>query len=110
MWSLSLAALSAPTLVLGTAAGYALATVGMKLSAQGHMPAGLALAIAGFLAAFAAEILLMRRAELSVVYLAIIAAETLLVLGYASWIGEGLSLRQALGAGMVLAGLAVVAV
>ncbi|WP_335946327.1 hypothetical protein [Salipiger bermudensis] len=27
-----------------------------------------------------------------------------------SWIGEGLSLRQALGAGMVLAGLAVVAV
>ncbi len=48
MWSLSLPALSAPTLVLGTAAGYALATIGMKLTAQDQMPAGLALAIAGF--------------------------------------------------------------
>ncbi|MBY6004748.1 5-aminolevulinate synthase [Salipiger bermudensis] len=110
MWSLSLPPLPAPTLVLGTAAGYAIATIGMKLSAQGHLPAGLSLAIAGFLGAFLAEILLMRRAELSVVYLAIIAAETLLVLGYASWIGEGLSLRQTLGAAMVLAGLAVVSV
>lgn len=110
MWSLSVPSLSAPTLVLGTAAGYALATIGMKLSAQGHLPAGLGLAVAGFLAAFLAEILLMRRAELSVVYLAIIAAETLLVLGYAGWIGEGLSLRQAFGAAMVMAGLAVVAV
>ncbi|MCR8546316.1 5-aminolevulinate synthase [Salipiger sp. P9] len=99
-----------PLLILGTAIGYALATVGMKLVSQGHTNPGILLAGLGFLAAFVAKILLMRRADLSVVYIAIIAAETLLVMLYASWIGEGLSLRQTLGALMVLAGLAVVAV
>ena len=38
----------------------------------------------------------------------IIGVETVLVLAYAIWIGEGFSMRQAMGGLMVLAGLAIV--
>ncbi|MGR3378173.1 5-aminolevulinate synthase [Salipiger abyssi] len=99
----------APFLVLGTAAGYALATIGMKFASQGQSLPGIVLTALGFLIAFLSEIWLMRQAELPVIYIAIIAVETLMVLLYAAWIGEGPSLKQALGAGMVLAGLVVVA-
>ena len=46
--------------------------------------------------------------ELGVLYLIIIAAETLIVLGYAFAIGEGLSMRESMGALMIFAGIAVV--
>ncbi|EEX15543.1 hypothetical protein CSE45_2386 [Citreicella sp. SE45] len=97
----------AALLVIATAGGYAVATIGMKLTSHGLGHSGIALASLGFLAAFLAEMVLLRRAELSLVYIAIIAAETLLVLSYALLIGEGLSLRQAAGAALVLVGLAV---
>ena len=103
-------ALSLPStfLILGTAFGYAVATAGIKLVSQGHPDVGIVLGTLGFLLAFLAEALLMRKADLSVVYIAILVAETVLVMLYATMIGEGLSLRQALGAGLVLTGLAVV--
>jgi multidrug transporter EmrE-like cation transporter len=90
------------------AVGYGLATIGMKL-ASGHwtMLAGV-LILLGFFAAMQSEILLMRNMELGVLYLVIIAAETLIVLGYAFAIGEGLNLRESLGGLMIFAGLLVV--
>lgn len=95
-------------LALMAAVGYGLATIGMKL-ASGHwtMLAGI-LILLGFFAAMHAEITLMRDVELGVLYLVIIAAETLIVLGYAFAIGEGLNLRESLGGVMILAGLMVV--
>lgn len=97
--------LFSPGLILATVLGYAVMTVGMKATADGQMVLGLAIALAGFAAAFLAEILLMRRLDLSMVYVLIVTGETVLVLAYAAWLGEGLGARQAMGAAMVLAGL-----
>lgn len=95
-------------LALTAAVGYGLATIGMKIaSAQWGFLAG-ALILLGFYAAMQAEIILMRGIELGVLYLVIISAETLLVLGYAFAIGEGLNLRESLGAVLIFAGLIVV--
>lgn len=108
MYSTLPAPLVAPALILATAIGYAVMTVGMKATSSGHLHIGIFLAVLGFAAAFLAEIVLMRRIDLSMVYVLIVAAETILVLAYAAWIGEGLGIRQALGAGMVLLGLIAV--
>lgn len=102
-----------PTLVvpvvLATAAGYALATVGMKSAASGQVPLGILVAILGFTLAIVAEIILMRRFDVSVVYVSIIAAETVMVLLWAQYIGEGLGPRQLMGAALVVGGIALVA-
>lgn len=100
--------LTATLLVVGAAVGYAVATAGMKAASDGFTPVGITLGLVGFSIAFLAEIVLLRRADLSVIYIVIVAAETLLVLAYASWIGEGLNLRQAFGATMVLGGLVAI--
>ena len=55
-----------------------------------------------------AEIALLRRVELGLAYIAIIATESLLVLGYALYVGEGLSSREWLGAGFVIIGATLV--
>lgn len=105
------ASLTAPlgfALALLAAAGYAIATVGMK-TASAQLSLGAVLAMgAGFAAAALAEMALMRHASLSLLYVTIIAAETVLVLLYACTIGEGLSTTQWLGAGCVLAGMALI--
>ena len=62
----------------------------------------------GFAAAMQAEIVLMRGIDLGVLYLLIIAIETLIVLSYAFFIGEGLDMKEAAGGVLILAGLAVV--
>tara|TARA_R110002124_G_scaffold90476_2_gene230636 strand:+ start:4191 stop:4526 length:336 start_codon:yes stop_codon:yes gene_type:complete len=99
-----------PTLFLMTitASGYALATIGMKLSA--HTPPALSFAIIGLGLAGAAlaEITLLRHASLPLVYLGIVVTETVLVLAYASWAQSGISLSQLGGAALVLAGFALV--
>ncbi len=105
---LALPTLSAPGLVLLTAAGYVIATVGMKGCASGWLLTGIVLAVLGFGIAFLAEVVLMRQTELSVLYVAILGVETILILGIAFSIGEGFDLRQAFGAGLVIVGLVVV--
>ncbi|WP_425070318.1 5-aminolevulinate synthase [Sagittula sp. S175] len=110
MLSLSNPLISPLPLIVLTAAGYFVATVGMKGAAGGALVTGGIIALLGFLLAFAAEVLLMRNTHLSVLYILIIGVETVLVLGFAMGIGEGLSFRQAIGAGLVLTGLAIVAV
>ena len=96
-------------LIVLSAGGYALATVGMKLALTASLPLAVLVIVTGFALAGVGEIVLLRQAPLSVVYLTIMGVETLLVLGYAAMIGEGLDLRGILGGGLVLAGLALVA-
>ncbi|MCB1312521.1 MAG: 5-aminolevulinate synthase [Sedimentitalea sp.] len=100
--------LAVPLLVL-TGIGYAVATAGMKLSTgDGWTSVALALVVGGLLVAVLAEITLLRSANLAVIYLAIIAIETLLVLVFAAMIGDTLSPPQLAGAGLVLGGMALV--
>lgn len=94
--------------VLIAALGYALATIGMKLASGAWSLLALALLLAGFYAATRSEITLMREVDLGVLYLLIIAVETLVVLSYAWFIGEGLAARDAMGGLLIFAGLAVI--
>ncbi|GHF59862.1 5-aminolevulinate synthase [Seohaeicola zhoushanensis] len=94
--------LTIPMLIALTAAGYALATSGVT-------PQSAALVALGLLAAVTAEILLLRNSDLSVIYLAIIALETLIVLALAAWLGEAITPQRIAGAGLVLSGMALVA-
>jgi small multidrug resistance pump len=94
-------------LSLLTATGYAAATVGMKLATTGMMWAAFIFIATGFLVAAIAEVILIQRHAVSLVYVVIIAMETFLVLTYALSIGEALSPRQIAGAFLVLTGLAL---
>jgi len=95
-------------LVLAASLGYSAATIGMKMASQSWGLMAVVMLLIGFTAATFAEIILMRGINLGVLYLIIIAVETLIVLSYAISIGEGLNPRQMVGAGFVLVGLAVV--
>lgn len=95
-------------LAIVAAVGYSVATVGMKFATTGLTAVAIALIVAGFVATTFAEVILLRNAGLGVVYITIIGVETLLILGIAAFIGEGLDLRGMLGAGFVLGGLALV--
>lgn len=96
-------------LVLIAALSYALATVGMKIIASSTTTPVFAISLIclAFLAAVVSEVVLMRQADLGIIYLTIIAVETLVVLGYAFAIGEGLVLRQYGGAALIFGGLAL---
>ncbi|SHJ11784.1 hypothetical protein [Wenxinia saemankumensis] len=104
----SLLSLSPALLLVATSLGYVASTLGMKVVAEGHALPGLVVMGLGFAFAVRAEILLMRSVDLSVVYVAILGLETLVVLAVATGIGEGLGPRQAVGAALILGGLLVV--
>ena len=95
-------------LVVVSALGYAIATIGMKLASTNVTGVAVAVIVAGFVAATLAEIVLLRKADLGVIYITIIGAETLMVLAFAALIGEGPDLRTLGGAGLVLAGIALI--
>ncbi|MEX0309677.1 MAG: 5-aminolevulinate synthase [Tateyamaria sp.] len=95
-------------LLLLAAGGYAVATVGMKIASEGFTLVAVILLAAGFAAAVVAEIILLRQADLPVIYIAIVVGETVLILGYSMLIGEMLNLRQLFGGGMVLFGFFMV--
>lgn len=95
-------------LIVVSALGYSVATIGMKVATTGVSMIALGLILAGFMAATLAEIVLLRNADLGVIYIMIIGVETLVVLSFAAFIGEGLSLRGMLGASFVLGGIALV--
>jgi hypothetical protein len=99
-----------PVLVLMgvTASGYALATIGMKMSSDSHSIPAIMIILLGLAGAALAEIVLLRQASLPLIYLGIIVTETVLVLGYAAWIDQGLSLHQLGGATLVVLGFALV--
>ncbi|MDW4497660.1 5-aminolevulinate synthase [Sulfitobacter sp. D35] len=95
-------------LMLLAAGGYAVATVGMKMASAVLSPAALSLVLAGLGAAAIAEIVLLRHADLAVIYLGVILAESVLVLAYAVHLGGMPGTGQIWGATMVLAGFALV--
>lgn len=88
--------------------GYAVATVGMKLAASDMSAGAMLLMLAGLACAAIAEIYLLRHASLAMIYLGVIAFETIVVLTFAAMMGDRLSLFQFAGAGLVLAGFALV--
>ncbi|MGB3315098.1 MAG: 5-aminolevulinate synthase [Albidovulum sp.] len=95
-------------LVVTAALAYAIATAGIKWASDAPSPMALLLIIFGFGLATITEVVLLRQADLSVIYIAIITVETLMVLTLAALIGEGLSPKQMLGAAFVLTGIFIV--
>lgn len=95
-------------LIAMTAGGYAIATLGMKLASSQISTLAVSLMTAGLVAAALAEINLLRHTNLAVIYLGIIAVETLLVLSIAAMIGDRLTPQQMSGGALVLLGLALV--
>lgn len=91
-----------------TASGYAIATLGMKIASDQMNALALALMATGLAGAALAEITLLRQANLSVIYLGIIAVETILVLSVAALIGERLTPLQLSGGALVLVGMIMV--
>ena len=95
-------------LILLAAAGYAFAAIAMKLIAHsGTTQPVVALLAAFFVIIVLAEVQLLRHMDLSNVYIAILAAETLMILAYALWVGETLTTRELAGGGLVLIGIAL---
>ncbi|WP_323038044.1 5-aminolevulinate synthase [Pararhodobacter sp.] len=95
-------------LTIVAALGYGLATVLMKtLSDQSNLILPVMLAMVLIITVLA-EIALLRKVDLGMAYVAIIATESLLVFAYAYWVGEGLSSREWMGAGFVITGAALV--
>jgi drug/metabolite transporter (DMT)-like permease len=95
-------------LVISCALAYAGATLVMKSLSSGPNTWLLALLAVALAAAVVAEIMLLRRQSLGITYITILGAETIVVLGFAVFLGEGLGLRQLAGAALVLAGTAVI--
>jgi drug/metabolite transporter (DMT)-like permease len=96
-------------LIVLAAGGYALAAIAMKLMAQSGTTHAMLLALVVFFVVIVlAEVQLLRHMDLSNVYIAIIAAETVMVLAYAVWAGETLTAREIAGGGMVIAGTILV--
>ena len=91
-------------LVLVAALGYAVATVFMKMAATSQSyPAFVIIALA-LTAAVIAEVVILQRLSLGIAYIAILATETLIILGFSTLIGEGLAPREMAGAALVLLG------
>lgn len=95
-------------LILLSAIGYAAATAGIKLASHGQFLPASGLVLCGFGLAAVSETSLLRQSNLAVIYLAIVALETLLVMGLALLLGDKLSTLQLIGGVMVVSGLALV--
>ncbi|WP_116130810.1 SMR family transporter [Tropicimonas sp. IMCC34043] len=97
-----------PTMAIAAAAGYALATLFMKLAADGNALWPIAGIVVALGVTVSAEIVLLRRLDLGIAYVVVIGVESLLVLAIACLVGEPLSHRDLLGGAMVIAGAAMV--
>jgi len=95
----------AVSLITLSALGYAIATAGMKLASHQWTTAAAFLMITGLMAATAGEIVLLRQSNLAIIYICILAVESLLILGLAAFWGDHLSISQLSGAALVLIGL-----
>lgn len=96
------------SLVLICGLAYAAATFAMKTASTSPSILALGLITVCLTAAVLAEVLLLQRTHLSLAYIAILGIETLIIMTIAGMMGEGLNLKQALGAVLVLAGAAVI--
>lgn len=94
--------------IMLAALGYTVATVGMKLAADRSYALAAALILSGFVLVIVTEIFLLRRADMTTVYVTIIGVETLMILAAGAMMGEVVDMRRILGAGCVVAGIALV--
>lgn len=94
-------------IIILAALGYTIATVGMKYAALGSLPIATILIVSGFILATVAEVFLLRRGDLTVVYVTIIGVETIMILVAGAMLGEIIDLRRILGAGCVVVGIAL---
>lgn len=96
-------------LVVITASGYAVATIGMKIaSTDGALITALGFIAVGLMGAVLAEVVLLRHASLTMVYIGIVVFESLLVLAYATYASGSVNFAQLSGAALVLGGFAIV--
>lgn len=93
--------------IMVAAIGYTVATIGMKFASLGSVSVAGALIVAGFALATLAEVFLLRRGDLTVVYVTITGIETLMILAAAILLGEVVDLRRMVGAGCVVVGIAL---
>ena len=91
-------------LVVLAALGYAVATIFMKMASGSNSYILLAIIAVCLSSAVMLEIIVLRRMNLGVAYIAILGTETLLIMGYAFFIGEGLAPREMVGAVLVFSG------
>ncbi|MFN7002453.1 MAG: 5-aminolevulinate synthase [Roseinatronobacter sp.] len=94
-------------IIVLAALGYTVATVGLKLAADRSYALATALILGGFVLVIVTEVFLMRRADMTIVYVTIIGVETLMILAAGAMMGEIVDMRRILGAGFVVAGLAL---
>lgn len=94
-------------IIMLAALGYTIATVGMKLAADRSYMLAAGLILGGFILVVATEIFLMRRADMTIVYVTIIGIETLMILAAGAMMGEVVDMKRILGAGLVVAGIAL---
>lgn len=95
-------------LILVAALGYSTATIGMKMGSSALTGTAVFVMAIGLAAAVFGEMAVLRGTNLGPTYIAIIGVESLIVLLYAWFIGEAMSVRQVSGAGLVLVGLLMV--
>jgi multidrug transporter EmrE-like cation transporter len=90
------------------ALGYAVATLAMKAASSHPGLAAYGIIAACLAAAVLAEVVLLQRAHLGLAYVAILGAETVIILVVAAMLGEGLGPRDLAGAALVLIGAGVI--
>lgn len=88
--------------------GYTVATVGLKLAADRSYALAAVLIVVGFALVIVTEIFLLRRSDMTIVYVTIIGIETIMILAAGAMLGEVVDMRRILGAGCVVAGIALV--
>lgn len=95
-------------LILVAAIGYSTATIGMKMGSSALTGIAILIMLIGLGAAIFGEIAVLRGGNLGPIYIAIIGVESLIIMTYAWYIGEAMTLRQIGGAAMVVLGLMLV--
>jgi hypothetical protein len=93
--------------IMLAALGYTVATVGLKLAADRSYSLATVLIIAGFALVVVTEVFLLRRASMTLVYVTIIGAETLMILVAGAMMGEIIDFRRVMGACCVVVGIAL---
>lgn len=94
-------------IIILAALGYTIATVGLKLAADRSYSLAAVMIIGGFGLVVLTEVFLLRRASMTLVYITILGAETLMILVAGAMLGEIVDVRRVLGACCVVVGIAL---
>ena len=95
------------TLIILCGLGYGAATLAMNAASTTPSPFAITAIVLCLGLAVLTEVLLSQRTDLGLAYIAVLAAETTIIILVASAIGEGLGLRDMAGGALVLVGAAI---